>query len=47
MAPEITSKKEYNGAAADVWSSGIVMYVMLTGDLPFKSNDEKGLYRKI
>ena len=47
MAPEIVSKKEYSGAAADVWSSGVVMYVMLTGDLPFKSNDEKGLYRKI
>jgi serine/threonine protein kinase len=47
MAPEIVAKKEYSGAAADVWSSGVVMYVMLTGDLPFKSNDEKGLYRKI
>jgi serine/threonine protein kinase len=47
MAPEIVAKKEYNGAAADVWSAGVVMYTMLTGSLPFKSTDEKGLYRKI
>jgi serine/threonine protein kinase len=47
MAPEIVAKKEYSGTAADVWSSGVVMYIMLTGNLPFKSTDEKGLYRKI
>ena len=47
IAPEIVAKKEYSGTAADVWSSGVTMYIMLTGNLPFKSTDEKGLYRKI
>jgi serine/threonine protein kinase len=47
MAPEIVAKKEYYGAAADVWSAGVVMYVLLTGYLPFKSTDERGLFRKI
>ena len=47
MAPEIVAKKEYSGSAADVWSAGVVMYAMLTGSLPFKGADEKGLYRKI
>ena len=47
MAPEIAAKKEYNGSATDVWSAGVVMYAILTGFLPFKSTDEKGLYRKI
>jgi 5'-AMP-activated protein kinase, catalytic alpha subunit len=47
MAPEIVSKKEYQGTAADIWAIGVVMYVILTGYLPFKSEEEKGLYRKI
>lgn len=47
MSPEIVAKKEYNGNGADVWALGVVMYVILTGFLPFKSPDEKGLYRKI
>lgn len=47
MAPEIAAKKEYSGAATDVWSAGVVMYTLLTGILPFKGADEKSLYRKI
>ena len=35
-APEVLRRK-YNGEAADVWSSGIVLAVMLTGDLPWSS----------
>ena len=47
MAPEIVSKKEYRGDKADMWACGVVMYVLLTGYFPFKSQDEKGLFRKI
>ena len=47
MAPEIVSRKEYRGDKADMWACGVVMYVMLTGCFPFKSQDEKGLFRKI
>lgn len=35
MAPELTLRKEYSGAAVDLWSAGVVMYTMLTGKLPF------------
>ena len=47
MAPEIVSKKEYMGAPADIWSCGVVMYVIITGHFPFQCTDEKGLFRKI
>jgi serine/threonine-protein kinase HSL1, negative regulator of Swe1 kinase len=47
MAPEIVSKKEYMGGPADIWSCGVVLFVILTGNFPFKCIDEKGLFKKI
>lgn len=47
MAPEIVNKKDYLGSAADMWASGVLLFVMLTGQVPFKSTTEKDLYRKI
>lgn len=31
MAPEICQRKEYCGFAADIWSLGIIIFMMLTG----------------
>ena len=48
MSPEIVSKREYSGALADIWASGVILFVLLTGTVPFKSqNGEKELFRKI
>lgn len=47
MSPEIVNKKDYSGSAADVWACGVILFVMLTGQVPFKSTMEKELYRKI
>lgn len=48
MAPEIVSKREYLGGPADMWATGVVMYYILYGTLPFKSvTTEKELFRKI
>jgi len=30
-----------------MWACGVIMYYILVGILPFKSGDEKGLFRKI
>ncbi|EGR30490.1 protein kinase domain protein [Ichthyophthirius multifiliis] len=47
MAPEIIAKKGYMGQPADIWACGVVFYVMLTGEFPFKSQTENGLFNKI
>ena len=36
MAPEILSKEFYSGFLADVWALGIVLFIMLCGNFPFK-----------
>ncbi|CAG9467698.1 unnamed protein product [Pedinophyceae sp. YPF-701] len=35
LAPEICMGEEYSGRAADVWASGVTLFLMLTGRLPF------------
>lgn len=47
MPPEICQRKEYCGYASDIWSFGIIIYVMLTGTHPFKGVNEKDLFSKI
>jgi len=48
IAPEITIKRQqFAGDKADIWSTGVCLYVLLTGLFPFKAADEKQLYRRI
>ena len=37
MSPEIVSKREYDGAEADVWACGVMLFAMLTGSVPFRA----------
>lgn len=47
VAPEILANRGYDGAASDVWSCGVILYVILTGSLPFEDRNLCVLYNKI
>jgi 5'-AMP-activated protein kinase catalytic alpha subunit len=39
--------KKYAGQGSDIWSSGIVLYAMTCGYLPFEDKNTSKLYKKI
>ena len=56
MSPELCSKQEYDGKKTDIWSLGILLFVMICGVFPFKGiilklnnlgKDDKELFKKI
>ncbi|KAK9058991.1 hypothetical protein SSX86_021609 [Deinandra increscens subsp. villosa] len=46
-APEIVRGKGYDGAKADAWSCGVILFNILTGYLPFDDGNLPNMYRKI
>ena len=46
VAPEILEKKPYD-CAVDMWSFGVIAYVLLCGYLPFADDNPNELFRKI
>ncbi|WVZ77653.1 hypothetical protein U9M48_025497 [Paspalum notatum var. saurae] len=47
IAPEVILHKSYDGAAADVWSCGVILFELLAGYLPFQDRSLTSLYRRI
>ncbi|KAJ4718632.1 Non-specific serine/threonine protein kinase [Melia azedarach] len=47
VAPEVLRKKGYDGAKSDIWSCGVILFVLLSGFLPFQHENVMKMYRKI
>jgi len=45
-APEMIRGQAYT-RSADIWSAGVVLYVLVTGDLPFRDDNMQRLLQKI
>lgn len=47
VAPEVIRRHGYDGAKADIWSCGVILFVLLAGYLPFQDSNLMEMYRKI
>jgi 5'-AMP-activated protein kinase catalytic alpha subunit len=47
IAPEILKDKGYSGFKVDIWSSGVVLFAMLYGTVPFKASNMSELHTLI
>ncbi len=45
-APELIKGEPYNDSV-DVWGIGIILFMLLTGKIPFKGSDKETIFRKI
>lgn len=47
VAPEVLGRKGYDGAKVDLWSCGVVLFVLMAGYLPFHDQNVMAMYKKI
>lgn len=44
---QVIHNKGYDGAKADLWSCGVILFVLMAGFLPFEENNLMALYKKV
>ena len=47
MSPEVVSGRSYTGPEVDIWSVGIVLYILVCGKVPFDALTTSELLAKI
>ncbi|QHO22573.1 hypothetical protein HN51_046427 [Arachis hypogaea] len=47
VAPEVINDRGYVGSASDIWSCGVILFVLMAGYLPFDEPNQMALYKKI
>lgn len=46
-APEMIAGHKYSGSKVDLWSTGVILFAMVSGYLPFEDPNTADLYKKI
>jgi 5'-AMP-activated protein kinase catalytic alpha subunit len=46
-APEMIAGKKYESVKVDIWSSGVILFALVCGYLPFEDENTGNLYKKI
>ncbi|XP_068665585.1 CBL-interacting serine/threonine-protein kinase 12-like [Aristolochia californica] len=47
VAPEVLARKGYDAAKVDLWSCGVILFVLMAGYPPFHDQNIMAMYRKI